>query len=94
MSIGVAHFFARRFADAKTMLLRSLQEHPGWAPTYRFLAATYAHMGQIEDAQKAIRQLQAITAIVIPDARHWRIPEQRELYLAGLHLAAGGNDSS
>jgi len=29
------------------MLLRSLQEHPGWAPTYRFLAACYENMGQL-----------------------------------------------
>jgi tetratricopeptide (TPR) repeat protein len=29
MSIGVGHFFARRFDDGEIMLLRSLQEHPG-----------------------------------------------------------------
>jgi hypothetical protein len=43
MAIGVGHFFVRKFDDAEVML-RSLHEHRGWAPTYRFLAACYAHM--------------------------------------------------
>jgi len=35
---GIAHFFARRLDQARTMLLLSLQENPGWVPTNRFLA--------------------------------------------------------
>src|SRR5262249_51972290 len=49
VGIGVGHFFARRLENAKAMLLRSLQEHPSWAPTYRFLAACYAHMGRLNE---------------------------------------------
>jgi len=72
------------------MLLRSLQEHPGWTPTYRFLAACYAHMGQLDDATKIIERLRAITPLIVPkNAEHWRNPEHRELYLSGLRLAAG-----
>jgi adenylate cyclase len=90
MSIGVGHFFARRFDDGATMLLRSLQEHPGFAPTYRFLAASYAHMGQLDDARTVVQRLRAITPLIVPkDAMHWRNPEHRELYLSGLRLAAG-----
>jgi adenylate cyclase len=89
MSIGVGHFFARRFEDAAAMLLRSLQEHDGWAPTYRFLAACYAHMGRLDDAHETVRRLRSITSVVVPSAEHWRNPEQRELYLSGLRLAAG-----
>src|SRR5262249_9771020 len=37
MAVGVAHFFARRFEEAALMLVRSLQQLPGWPPTYRFL---------------------------------------------------------
>jgi TolB-like protein len=33
MGIGVAHFFARRFEEAKATLLQSLQEKPKWVPT-------------------------------------------------------------
>jgi TolB-like protein len=89
MAIGVANFFAKRFDDAAAMLLRSLQEHPGWAPTYRFLAACYAHLGRLDDAREMVRRLRAITSVVVPNAMHWRNPEHRKLYLSGLRLAAG-----
>jgi TolB-like protein len=89
MCIGVGHFFARRFDDARAMLLRSLQDHPSWAPTYRFLAASCAHMGRLDEAHEIIRRLRAITPVIVPDAGHWRNPEQRDLYLEGLRLAAG-----
>jgi adenylate cyclase len=89
MAIGVGHFFARRSEEARSMLLRSLQEHPGWAPTYRFLAACYANMGRLEEAHEFVRQLRAITTVIIPDASHWRNSEYRDLYLSGLRLAAG-----
>ena len=89
MAIGVGHFFARQFDDAAAMLLRSLQEHAGWAPTYRVLAACYAHMGRLDDARETIERLKAVTPVVVPDAMHWRNPEHRELFLSGLRLAAG-----
>jgi adenylate cyclase len=89
MAIGVAHFFAQRYEEAKTMLLQSLDERPTWAPTYRFLAACYAHMGRLDDAHETVRQLRVITPLIIPDATHWRKAEHRELFLSGLRLAAG-----
>jgi adenylate cyclase len=89
MSIGMGHFFARRFEEAAAMFLRSLQEHAGWAPTYRFLAACYAHMGQLDQARETIERLKAVTRVVVPNAMHWRNPEHRELLLSGLRLAAG-----
>jgi TolB-like protein/class 3 adenylate cyclase len=89
MEIGLGHFFARRFEDAVVMLLRSLQEHPGWAPTYRFLAACYAHMGRLDEAKETIKRLKAVTPVVMPNAMHWRNPEHRKLFLDGLRLAAG-----
>jgi TolB-like protein/class 3 adenylate cyclase len=92
MGIGVGHFFARRFAEARAMLLRSLQEQPGWVPTYRFLAACCAHMGQLDEARSVVQKLRALTAVVVPEATHWRNPENRALYLSGLRLAAGETD--
>jgi adenylate cyclase len=90
MSIGLGHFFARQFDTAVAMLLRSLQEVSGWAPTYRFLAACYAHMGRLNDAREIVGRLQAITPLIVPkDATQWRNPEHREFYLSGLRLAAG-----
>ena len=89
MAMGVGHFFAQRFDDAVVMLLRSLQEHAGWAPTYRFLASCYAHMRRLDDAQNIVKRLRAITPVIVPDAMHWRNPEHRELFLSGLRLAVG-----
>jgi tetratricopeptide (TPR) repeat protein len=89
MAIGVAHFFARRYEEARAMLLRSLQEHSGWAPSYRFLAACYAHLGRLDEARETIRRLRGVTTVVVPGAEHWRNPADRELYLSGLRLAAG-----
>jgi adenylate cyclase len=89
MGIGVAHFFARRFEEARAILLQSLQEKPNWAPTYRFLASCYAHMGRLDEARETVEQLRSLTDIVVPSAMNWRNAEHRELYLSGLRLAAG-----
>ena len=89
LGIGVGYFFAQRFGEAAAMLLRTLQEQPSWPPTYRFLAASYAHMGRLDDAQNIVKRLRAITPVIVPEATHWRNPEHRELYLSGLRLAAG-----
>jgi TolB-like protein/Tfp pilus assembly protein PilF len=89
MGIGVAHFFARRFEEANAALLQSLQEKPNWVPSYRFLAACYAHMGRLDEAKETLKQLRTQTNAVIPSVSHWRNPEHRELFLTGLHAAAG-----
>jgi TolB-like protein/class 3 adenylate cyclase len=89
LGIGIAHFLARRFDEARATLLRSLQEFPGWVPNYRFLAACCAQMGRLDEAREIVQRLRALTPLVVPSAEHWRNPEQRELYLAGLRLAAG-----
>jgi adenylate cyclase len=88
MAIGVAHFFSRRFEDATHLLLRSLQEQPGWAPTYRFLASCYGHMGLLDEARQTVQKLRVLTDEVVPSAQHWK-PEFREFFLKGLRLAAG-----
>jgi adenylate cyclase len=94
MANGVAHFFARRLDQARTMLLLSLQQHPGWVPTNRFLAACYGHLGQLDEAKIIIERLRALTPEVLPTADHWRDPEQREFYLSGLRLAMSATDEA
>jgi adenylate cyclase len=92
LAIGIGHFFAGRFDEARAMLLRSLQEFPGWVAYYRFLAACCAHMGRLDEAAEMVRRLRALTPLVVPTAEHWRNPQQRELYLSGLRLAAGSGE--
>ena len=94
MANGVAHFFARRLDQARTMLLLSLQQHPGWVPTNRFLAACYAHLGQLDEAKITIERLRGLTPVVLPSADNWRNPEQREFYLSGLRLAMSATDEA
>jgi adenylate cyclase len=89
MGIGVAHFFAGRFEEARTMLLLSLQEKPNWVPTNRFLASCYAHMGRVDEAREIVMRLRELTNVVVPSAGNWRKAEHRELFLSGLRLAAG-----
>ena len=92
LAIGVGHFFSRRFEEARTLLLRSLQQFPGWVANYRFLAACCAHMGRLEEAREMVQRLRMLTPLVVPTAEHWRDPEKRELYLSGLRLAARSSE--
>jgi adenylate cyclase len=89
LGVALSHFFAWRFEEAKVLLVRALQQLPGWAPPYRFLAACCTHLGQHEEARERVRQLRILTPLVVPSATHWRNAEDRELYLSALRLAAG-----
>ena len=94
MATGVAHFVARRLEQARTVLSLSLQEHPNWVPTNRFLAACYAHLGQLDEAKITIERLRRLTPVVLPRADNWRDPEQREFFLSGLRLAMSATDEA
>jgi len=87
--IGMAHFLVHRFADAVAVLRVSIEELPTFTPTYRTLAAFYAHMGRRAEAREIIKRLASLTPVVVPTANPCRNPEHRELFLSGLRLAAG-----
>jgi adenylate cyclase len=87
--MGIAYFFERRFDEAASKLLLSIQDHPGFAGSYRILAAYYAHMERFDEARAIVARLRAITPLVVPDDLPFRNPEDRELLLSGLRLAAG-----
>ena len=70
-------------------LLLAIQENPDYPTPYRFLAASYAHMGRLAEAREVIMRLRVITPVVVPSANELRNAEQREMLLAGLRLAAG-----
>jgi tetratricopeptide (TPR) repeat protein len=88
-AIGQAYFFKRAFDEAVEKLLLAIQDHPGTAVLYRFLAACYAHMGRLDEARAIVARLLAVTALIVPSDLPYRNPEHRELFLSGLRLAAG-----
>jgi adenylate cyclase len=46
-------------------------------------------MGRLDEARAVVARLRAITALVVPGDLPYRNPEDRELFLSGLRLAAG-----
>jgi adenylate cyclase len=87
--MGMAYFIKRQFDEAAAKLLLSIQDHPGFPNQYRFLAACYAHIGRLDEARAIVARLRAITPVVVPPDLPYRNPEDRELFLSGLRLAAG-----
>ena len=87
--IGLAHFVNYRFDNALAALRISLEEVPAFTPTYRTLASCYAHMGRLDEARSILKRLLALTPVVLPNVDPFRNPEDRELFLSGLRLAAG-----
>jgi TolB-like protein len=87
--IGAAYFFKRQFGEAAAKLLLAIQDNPGFPASYRTLAACYAHIGRLGEARAIVARLRTITPLVVPNDLPWRNPEDRELFLSGLRLAAG-----
>ena len=87
--IGIAQFFEQRFEEAAAALLASLQEFPTYAPTYRFLASCYAHMGRLGEAREIVRRLRGFTTGVSESFSYIGNSSHRELLLSGLRLAMG-----
>ncbi len=87
--MGMAYFFKRQFDEAASKLLLSIQDHPGFPPSHRTLAACYAHMGRLDEARAIVARLRAITPLVVPSDLPWRNAGDRGLFLSGLRLAAG-----
>jgi adenylate cyclase len=88
-AIGMAHFLKRRFGEAASKLILAIQDHPGFPPSYRTLAACYAHMGRLDEARAIVARLRVVTPQVMPSDLPYRKPEDRELFISGLRLAAG-----
>ena len=87
--LGLAYFFSGRFDQAAELLALSKHEFAGVPHVYRALASCYAHMGRLEEARAVVERLRALTPNVIPSFLPYPNPEQRELFLSGLRLAAG-----
>ena len=92
ITVSGAHFFSRRFAQAIPTLRLLIQQDPAYSPSYRYLAACYAHMGRLDDAREAITRLRAINPVLIPDLSYLRDAGYRDLFTSGLRLASGEVD--
>src|SRR5207244_1097703 len=87
--IGMAYFFKRQFEEAVSKLLLAIQDNPGFPPSYRTLAACYAHVGRLDEARAIITRLRAIAPLHVSSDLPFRKSEDRELFLSGLRLDAG-----
>jgi len=87
--MGRVYFFKRQFEQAARYLQTAIQEQPGSPLVYRHLAACYAHMGRLSEAQDLIERLRYMAPVISPRRRHNMQPEDRELLLSGLRLAKG-----
>jgi TolB-like protein/class 3 adenylate cyclase len=89
LTIGAALFVSRRFGEAVPNLQLALQEDPLSPLPYRYLAASYSHMGRLDDAKAIVARLRTISSAVMPGALLLQNAEHCELYLSGLRLAMG-----
>jgi len=89
LPLGIAHFFSGRFAQAAEILAMYTREGAS-ATAYCFLASCYGHLGQLDEARAIIERLRAIAPNALSsNSVQYSNPEQRELLLSGLRLAAG-----
>ena len=87
--MGMAYFFSHCFSQAAEKLALSVREYSAWPLPRRALAACYAHMGRLDDARAVLEQLRTIASVMASEIDIYRRPEDRELLLSGLRLAAG-----
>ena len=86
--IGAALFLRRRFDEALPNLLLAIQEDPDFSQPYRTLAACYAHMGRLREANEIMERLKKLTPDIMSIV-DYRRPEHREFFLSGLRMAMG-----
>jgi adenylate cyclase len=75
--LAQAHFGAGRYEEAVDWAQRSVQQRPDYDHSYRTLAASYAHLGQLDEARAALRE----AVRMVP-----------EFSLGGLKLLWSGSD--
>jgi len=46
-------------------------------------------LGRLDEARRIVARLRAVTPLVVPSDVPFRKPEDRDLFLSGLRLAAG-----
>ena len=88
--ISSAHLAAKRFDEAAKWAERSIDLEKGFVFSHLHLAASYAHLGRIEEARacmKVARALRPDFTIAFMKARPMRFPERRAPVVEGLRKA-------
>ena len=89
--MGQAHFAAKRYEEAVPWAQRSLQTRPDNPANYRLLAASYAHLGRLDEARTAFQEcvrLQPEFSLAVFKATYASArPEFVERYSDGLRMA-------
>jgi tetratricopeptide (TPR) repeat protein len=87
VGIGMGRFFQGAFAEAASLLERAVDEVPTFASGYRFLAASYAHLGRWHEARRTVVRLQRLTPQPGVQGVVFRNLDLRRLYADGLAQA-------
>jgi adenylate cyclase len=87
--IGIALFFLRRFDEAIVKLNESVERYPHHVLTHRFLAASHAHLGRLDEARMVAARLRTLNMPILEGGTRYRNKDYRTLYVSGLRLAAG-----
>jgi TolB-like protein/Tfp pilus assembly protein PilF len=87
--IAVAHMFAWRFEEAAKWAQRSLDTYNEWELTFVVLTASYGHLGRVDEAREAYRQLAKLREGLEDRGtkRHARYPERDAAWSEGFRKA-------
>ncbi len=89
--LGQIHFHLKRFPEAAVAFEAAVNRNPQFPIAHQFLAATYAHLGRIEDAEWEAEELLTLLPDFTLSAERARAPYKRQedldLYIDGLRKA-------
>ncbi len=90
-ALGLSHFLLRKFEDAILVTGKSLRADPGNVRAHHRLVASLGHLGRIEEASAALRELLRwqpdFSKDYIDAAYPFKNPEHHDLILEGLRKA-------
>jgi adenylate cyclase len=89
--LGMAHFAAKRYEEAVEWARRSLRGNSRWPATWRTLAASYAHLGRIDEARGAFEEMSRLQPGYSSESARLTYasadPDYVERYIGGLRTA-------
>jgi tetratricopeptide (TPR) repeat protein len=88
--LAVVHFQARRYEDVVEWTRRSIRGNPRFSYNRAILAAAYAHLGRLDEAQAEVEELLRVQpgfSLAFTRERSVSDPEYRDHYLEGLRKA-------